>query len=58
MKHRLQALAVEGGAEAVRAHLAEEASSRAAAFRNSWQTAMYSALASDEQFCAGRFHEI
>jgi hypothetical protein len=44
-----------GGVDGVRAHLKDAAESRAAAHVNSWQTAMYAALAGSEWYCGGGF---
>jgi hypothetical protein len=43
-------LHAKAGAPALTAHLTDAASSRNAVFRNSWQTAFYEALASDDWF--------
>lgn len=40
------------------AHLQREAQSRSAIHRNSWQTAMYEALAQSDWFCDGGFQKI
>jgi hypothetical protein len=58
VKQRLIELHASGGAEGVRLHLADEARSRAAAFVNSWQTAMYQAIAGHSDFCDGGFNSI
>ena len=44
-----------GGKPSVAEYLEGEAQSRAANFKNSWQTAMYAGLASSDWFCAGGF---
>ncbi|PSK91043.1 HNH endonuclease [Taibaiella chishuiensis] len=44
-----------GGAAAVKSHLEETAESRKVAFINSWQTALYSAIAIDNWFHNGGF---
>lgn len=43
------------GSAAVRDHLVEQAASREAAYRNSWQTAMYASLAASHWYCSGGF---
>jgi hypothetical protein len=45
----------KGGAEAVRDHLSEQADTYATARVNSWQAAMYKALAGSDWFCDGGF---
>ena len=57
LKARLSQLEVRGGATAVQAYLAEEMQSH---FQrpNSWQLAMYRALASNPWFISGGFHSI
>lgn len=55
IRYGLEALFRRGGAVAVQAHLSEQAASRAAAARNTWQTAMYVAMASDGWFVGGGF---
>lgn len=52
---RLGRLFDSGGAEAVKRHLLEEAESREEEHLNSWQSATYRALASNDWFCAGGF---
>jgi 5-methylcytosine-specific restriction endonuclease McrA len=49
--HRLEALFMRGGPARVRKHLREEARSRRASHANSWQGAMYDALAQSDWFC-------
>lgn len=44
-----------GGSEEIQKHLQREAESRANVHKNSWQTATYEALASDDWFCDGGF---
>jgi hypothetical protein len=44
-----------GGPAEVAAHLAQAADSRRAAHVNSWQTAMYTAIADSQWFCNGGF---
>jgi hypothetical protein len=44
-----------GGAAEVAAHLNQAANSRRAARVNSWQTAMYTAIAASQWFCSGGF---
>jgi hypothetical protein len=58
IKYRLNKLYDEQGGDAVQHHLVEEANARAAAFVNSWQTAMYQALAANQAFCDGGFQGI
>jgi hypothetical protein len=58
IKHRLIKLHAERGPDAVQHHLCEEADARAAAFVNSWQTAMYRALATNRAFCEAGFHAV
>lgn len=48
-------LFAKGGADQVKNHLAEMAETYAATRANSWQTAMYAALADSDWFCAGGF---
>jgi hypothetical protein len=58
MKHRLIELHQAAGTNIVRTHLAEEARSRRHVHINSWQTALYEALSSDDPFCAADFNLI
>jgi len=58
IRTRLSTLHGVGGKEAVQSHLQEEAVSRRSNHLNSWQTALYAALAQDEQFCEGDFNDI
>ena len=44
------------GLEGVRSHLSDQAASREAAWINSWQTALYEALAESDWFCGGGFN--
>ncbi|HKN75380.1 MAG TPA: hypothetical protein VJW94_09395 [Candidatus Acidoferrum sp.] len=55
MKYRLTRLLKQGGAGTVTAHLREVAASYRSNHTNSWQTALYDALAQDAGFCAGDF---
>jgi hypothetical protein len=55
ISHSLALMAARGGAAAVRAHLIEQAQSRQAVTKNSWQSAMYSALSESEWFCEEGF---
>lgn len=55
IRHGLEAVFLRGGSGAVHAHLAEQAASRSAAARNSWQAAMYTAMSQDAWFLAGGF---
>lgn len=58
IRHQLQRLAgTPGSDELVRGYLRECAASRAAAHINSWQTAVYTALAESDWFCSGGFNE-
>lgn len=50
LKYRLEKLYEAGGAELVQDQLVEDASSRRNHFINSWQTAMYEAIAADSDF--------
>lgn len=58
IKFNLERIANTGGATNVRRHLLEEAEGRSARNKNSWQTALYEALASSEWFCAGGYLSI
>lgn len=55
IQRRLGRLFDQAGAAAVRMHLQEEADSRAAVHINSWQTAMFKAMAASKWFCEGGF---
>ena len=55
IRYQLCELGGAGGAVAVRTHLQEQAKSRAAHQVNSWQTAMYRALAASDWFCTGGY---
>lgn len=55
IRDRLSDLFDEAGDLAVREHLRDEARSRESAYLNSWQTAMYRALANSEWYCLGGF---
>jgi hypothetical protein len=55
IRYGLINLSEDVGGEGVRRHLRSEAATRAAANVNSWQTALYEALASDHWFCEGGF---
>lgn len=55
IRDRLAQLSSQAGYEGVFAHLNEEAKSRQLAYMNSWQTAMYKALASSDWYCSGGF---
>lgn len=55
IQYRLGPLFDKGGAGAVRDHLQKEAESREFAHKNSWQTAMYKALAASDWYCNGGF---
>jgi len=57
IRYGLSDLYEKAGSEGVRRHLQGEATSRAASQLNSWQTATYEAIASDDWFCDGGFAE-
>jgi hypothetical protein len=57
IRDRLAQLFFQAGYEGVVAHLNEEAKSRQSTYMNSWQTAMYKALASSDWYCSGGFSE-
>lgn len=44
-----------GGKKATMDHLKDSALSRSGVFKNSWQTAMYKSMASNDWFCSGGF---
>lgn len=56
IRYGLQRIAERGTAEHIRADLIKRAESANSASINSWQTAMYSALASSDWFCRGGFN--
>lgn len=58
IRGQLISLFNKGGEVAVREHLNEAASSRRENHINSWQTAMYQALANSDWFCRGGFRAI
>lgn len=58
IRHRLVDLSDKAGKEEVRQHLQSEARSRVAAHVNSWLTATYEAVSSDDWFCSGGFADI
>lgn len=58
INYRLQMLHASLGATGVRNHLIEGAETRNNANINSWQTAMYKAMATDQWFCSGGFRLI
>lgn len=58
LRYQLQQLHLSGGAAAVRDHLLEQERTRRAVNRNSWQAAMYAALAASAWFCEAGVHEI
>jgi len=58
IKHRLEKLFDQGGIAAIQAHLGEEAETRERAARNSWQTAMYRAIAESGDFISRGFEHI
>jgi hypothetical protein len=51
----ISSLHATAGTEGVRQHLHDQANSREAARRNSWQTAMYRALEVSDWYCNGGF---
>lgn len=55
IRYSLDALHAAGGSDSVRAHLEGEYQSRLHAHVNSWQTAMYKALAESDWFCSTGF---
>lgn len=58
IRGQLISLFNRGGEVAVREHLNEAASSRRENHINSWQTAMYQALANSDWFCSGGFQNV
>ena len=56
IKIRIIDLFAKGGADEVRHHLLEEAATRCAVAKNSWQVASYSALAASDSFCNNPYH--
>ena len=56
IRYSLRILFSSGGKESVRSSLQDTAASRAAGLpQNSWQTAFYIGLASNDWFCKGGF---
>lgn len=55
IRQALAEVRAAGGAAEVAAHLTQAANSRRAARVNSWQTAMYTAIAASQWFCSGGF---
>jgi hypothetical protein len=55
IQDRLTQLFSTVGCEGVTAHLRDEAASRESAYLNSWETAMYKALATNNWYCSGGF---
>lgn len=55
IRYSLKNLFEQAGSEGVRRHLLENAQSREVVCMNSWQTAMYKALAVNDWYCAGGF---
>lgn len=55
IRHSLRLVHGRGGPDAVRAHLGEQAVSRQVSNPNSWQSAMYVALQSNDWFCTEGF---
>jgi len=58
IRHSLHELHAAAGAMAVQQHLDREARSRQLNYLNSWQTALYTALASDPWYCDGGFGHV
>lgn len=56
IRYRLAQLFDDTGCTGVANHLRDEAKSRAAAHRNSWQAAFYNALAASSWYCSGGFN--
>jgi 5-methylcytosine-specific restriction endonuclease McrA len=56
IRDRLAQLFSKTGYKGVNAHLSEEAATRESAYLNSWQTAMYKALAANFWYCSGGFN--
>jgi 5-methylcytosine-specific restriction endonuclease McrA len=56
--NRIDILFSLAGEKAVQNHLTAEARSRQTAHLNSWQTAMYEAIANSEWFCSGGFKKL
>jgi len=55
IRYALNRLYEEAGRDGIKTHLLEQAGSREAAHINSWQTAMYKALAASDWYCNGGF---
>jgi hypothetical protein len=55
IRHGLSGIFEREGAAGVRTYLQRQAETYAAAYLNSWQTAMYQALAASDWFCEGGF---
>lgn len=58
IRYALLKVADREGAAGIKAHLEEQAASRRAAFRNSWQGALYAALSTSNWFCNGGYNYI
>lgn len=58
IRFQLNNILEKSGAENVRLHLLENFQSRKNNHRNSWQTAMYKAMAGNEWFCNGGFNQM
>jgi hypothetical protein len=58
IRYALLRIADREGAVGITAHLVEQATSRRAAFRNSWQGALYAALSTSNWFCNGGYSYI
>ena len=58
LRYQLEVLNAQGGPSLICDQLLEEAESRRKAFKNSWQTAMYEAIAADTYFHQQGFQQI
>jgi len=58
IQNQIRQLHKRAGTKAVQEHLKEAADSRFENHKNSWQTAMYQALAASEWYCSGGFGEV
>jgi len=56
IRHSVKKMFELGGKNAVRVFLQESAISRSAAFKNSWQAAMYTGLSNSTWYCEGGFN--
>lgn len=57
IRYRLNDLLTKAGSDQVREHLQEEFNSRYSQYKNSWQTAMYQAMANSTWFYSGGFNQ-